>query len=88
MLAGFHDGLADEGVGAGPASLVGLKIAHEQRWTAPDGKACRRPSSQPDGDLRRDGGRTAHLHRHRRRTRPRAASRHRRHTPRRREGQR
>jgi NADH-quinone oxidoreductase subunit E len=27
VLAGFHDGLADEGVGAGPASLAGLKIA-------------------------------------------------------------
>ncbi|WP_458018757.1 NAD(P)H-dependent oxidoreductase subunit E, partial [Klebsiella pneumoniae] len=30
VLAGFHDGLADEGVGAGPASLVGLRIAQEQ----------------------------------------------------------
>ena len=29
VLAGFHDGLADEGVGAGPASLVGLEIAKE-----------------------------------------------------------
>jgi NADH-quinone oxidoreductase subunit E len=27
VLAGFHDGLADEGVGAGPASLAGLKAA-------------------------------------------------------------
>jgi NADH-quinone oxidoreductase subunit E len=27
VLAGFHDGLADEGVGAGPASLAGLKVA-------------------------------------------------------------
>ena len=35
VLAGFHDGLADEGVGAGPASLVGLEVARENRWTAP-----------------------------------------------------
>jgi NADH-quinone oxidoreductase subunit E len=27
VLAGFHDGLADEGVGAGPASLAGLRVA-------------------------------------------------------------
>ena len=36
-LAGFSDGLADEGVGAGPASLVGLRLAKEQGWTAPQG---------------------------------------------------
>jgi NADH-quinone oxidoreductase subunit E len=33
VLAGFHDGLADEGVGAGPASLVGLKVARAQSAT-------------------------------------------------------
>jgi NADH-quinone oxidoreductase subunit E len=27
VLAGFNDGLADEGIGAGPASLAGLKVA-------------------------------------------------------------
>jgi NADH-quinone oxidoreductase subunit E len=37
VLAGFPDGLADEGVGAGPASLVGLRLAQEQGWTAPEG---------------------------------------------------
>ncbi len=36
-LAGFSDGLADEGVGAGPASLVGLEIAKRNGWTAPEG---------------------------------------------------
>jgi NADH-quinone oxidoreductase subunit E len=36
VLAGFNDGLADEGPSAGPASLVGLKIARERGWTAPD----------------------------------------------------
>ena len=35
VLAGFEDGLADEGPAAGPASLVGLEIAREQGWTAP-----------------------------------------------------
>lgn len=35
VLAGFHDGLADEGVGAGPASLQGLQVAREHSWTAP-----------------------------------------------------
>jgi NADH-quinone oxidoreductase subunit E len=45
VLAGFLDGLADEGVGAGPASLEGLKVARAQSVpaTAPrsdaDGKA-------------------------------------------------
>ncbi|MFC7496627.1 MULTISPECIES: NADH-quinone oxidoreductase subunit NuoE [unclassified Nocardioides] len=36
VLAGFPDDLADEGPAAGPASLVGLQIAREQGWTAPD----------------------------------------------------
>ena len=35
MLAGFEDGRADEGVGAGPASLLGLRIANEHGWVAP-----------------------------------------------------
>jgi NADH-quinone oxidoreductase subunit E len=36
VLAGFNDGLADEGVGAGPASLAGLEVAR-----AHDGKATK-----------------------------------------------
>ncbi len=36
VLAGFPDGLADEGPAAGPASLVGLKIARDRGWTAPE----------------------------------------------------
>ena len=35
VLAGFPDGLADEGPAAGPASLVGLELAREHGWTAP-----------------------------------------------------
>lgn len=40
VLAGFPDDLADEGPAAGPASLVGLKIAREKGWTAPSSKAA------------------------------------------------
>ena len=42
VLAGFNDGRGHEGVGAGPASLLGLRIAREHDWVAP-------------GDERRDG---------------------------------
>jgi len=35
MLAGFDDGLADEGPSAGDASLAGLKIARAKGWQAP-----------------------------------------------------
>lgn len=35
VLAGFPDGLADEGPAAGEASLLGLRIARERGWTAP-----------------------------------------------------
>jgi len=34
VIAGFEDGLVDEGPTAGPASLVGLEIANEHGWTA------------------------------------------------------
>jgi NADH-quinone oxidoreductase subunit E len=39
VLAGFPDDRVDEGPGAGPASLVGLGIAHDRGWTAPGGNA-------------------------------------------------
>jgi NADH-quinone oxidoreductase subunit E len=35
ILAGFGDGQAAEGPSAGPASLVGLKLAKERGWHAP-----------------------------------------------------
>ena len=35
VLAGFPDGLADEGPTAGPASLAGLNIAREKGWVSP-----------------------------------------------------
>ena len=37
VLAGFNDGLADEGPAAGEPSLLGLRIARENGWTAPGG---------------------------------------------------
>ena len=47
VLAGFHDGLADEGVGAGPASLAGLEIAHEKGWEAPTGASWAAEADAP-----------------------------------------
>jgi NADH-quinone oxidoreductase subunit E len=35
VLAGFNDGLADEGPSAGAPSLVGLRLARAEGWTAP-----------------------------------------------------
>ncbi|HET7173071.1 MAG TPA: NADH-quinone oxidoreductase subunit NuoE [Nocardioidaceae bacterium] len=35
VLAGFPDGLVDEGPAAGPATLVGLELARERGWAAP-----------------------------------------------------
>jgi NADH-quinone oxidoreductase subunit E len=39
VLAGFSDGRADEGPGAGDASLVGLRLANERGWSAPSSDA-------------------------------------------------
>ena len=47
VLAGFPDGRADEGVGAGPATLVGLELARERGWTAP---AFPEPPGRPSSD--------------------------------------
>ena len=35
VLAGFNDGLADEGPAAGAPTLVGLELAREKGWRAP-----------------------------------------------------
>ena len=51
VLAGFNDGLADEGPTAGPASLAGLKIARERDWTAPEvGAALPAGSDQTESE--------------------------------------
>ncbi len=49
VLAGFPDGLADEGPSAGPASLIGLDIAREQGWTAPTVRQAQ--ESEREGDV-------------------------------------
>ena len=36
VLAGFSDGRADEGPATGEPSLLGLRLAREHGWTAPD----------------------------------------------------
>ncbi|WP_298454547.1 NADH-quinone oxidoreductase subunit NuoE [uncultured Cellulomonas sp.] len=36
VLAGFPDGRADEGVGAGPATVRGTVLARERGWSAPE----------------------------------------------------
>jgi NADH-quinone oxidoreductase subunit E len=41
VLAGFLDGHADEGVGAGTASLQGTLLAKRKGWTAPGAEAGR-----------------------------------------------
>ncbi len=48
VLAGFPDGLADEGPTAGPASLVGVEIARERGWTAPPTDASGSADAVPD----------------------------------------
>jgi NADH-quinone oxidoreductase subunit E len=53
-LAGFSDGLADEGVGAGPASLVGLELAKRNGWSAPEGGSAKASANGSGG-----GGRAA-----------------------------
>jgi NADH-quinone oxidoreductase subunit E len=46
VLAGFNDGRAYEGVGAGPATLEGLRLAKERGWTAPESDRRRDRSAQ------------------------------------------
>jgi NADH-quinone oxidoreductase subunit E len=48
VLAGFPDGLADEGPSAGPASLVGLGVARDRGWTAPGDAASGDTGSTAD----------------------------------------
>lgn len=50
VLAGFPDGLADEGPAAGPASLAGLEIARERGWQAPSGDSEPRAVAPKEGE--------------------------------------
>lgn len=53
VLAGFSDGRADEGPGAGPASLEGTLLAKERGWTAPVPEQQTDTQASPEG---REGG--------------------------------
>src|SRR5262245_9503626 len=55
VLAGFSDGRALEGANAGPATLVGLTIAKERGWSAPE-PGAKRAAAHEDTEGR-DGGR-------------------------------
>ena len=46
VLAGFSDGRADEGIGAGPATTEGTRLARENGWEAPE----KAPSAETPGD--------------------------------------
>ena len=46
LLAGFDDGLADEGPSAGDASLAGLKIARAKGWQAPKAGPAAPPATK------------------------------------------
>jgi NADH-quinone oxidoreductase subunit E len=48
VLAGFPDGLVDEGPAAGPASLVGLGIAQQNDWKAPEHDASSEQAAGKD----------------------------------------
>lgn len=48
VLAGFEDDLVDEGPTGGHESLVGLKIAEQNGWTAPPGTASGTSGSPAD----------------------------------------
>ena len=50
VLAGFPDGRADEGPAAGEASLLGLRVAHERGWRAPDVPAPIAAGDESGGD--------------------------------------
>ncbi len=54
VLAGFTDGRADEGIGAGEPTLAGLKIARANHWTAPaSGRSA--PEENPAADRPGEG---------------------------------
>ena len=55
VVAGFNDGLTDEGPSAGPASLVGLGIARENGWTAPGSGGFETGASAPSSSTGRGG---------------------------------
>ena len=47
----FQDGLVDEGPAAGAPSLLGLRIAQERGWTAPEAGPLARPAARQRGSI-------------------------------------
>ena len=56
ILAGFPDDRADEGPAGGPPTMLGLQIARENGWTAPDPQ--RQPQPGQDAAKQREPGPT------------------------------
>ncbi len=56
VLAGFPDDLADEGPAGGPATMVGLEIARQNGWKAPEGSRVSTGSTSGKGST---GGRSS-----------------------------
>jgi len=52
VLAGFPDGRADEGVGAGEPTLQGTRLARERGWSAPRAGIT---AGKPDADVTKEG---------------------------------
>ena len=55
ILAGFNDDQATQGPAAGPANLVGLKIAKEHGWTAPEPGSAGNHGAGAKGGRPREG---------------------------------
>ncbi len=49
ILAGFNDDQATDGPAAGPATLAGLRIAHEHGWSAPEPAPASSTPASDDG---------------------------------------
>jgi NADH-quinone oxidoreductase subunit E len=58
VLAGFPDDRADEGPAAGPATLLGLQIARENGWTAPDSDRSEVTAGAAEGQRKDLGAQT------------------------------
>jgi NADH-quinone oxidoreductase subunit E len=54
VLAGFPDDRADEGPAAGPATLVGLRLARERNWRAPSADSDASDASDHAGETTHD----------------------------------
>jgi NADH-quinone oxidoreductase subunit E len=56
VIAGFEDGLVDEGPTAAGPSLAGFEIAQERGWAAPSYEASTSSAGEGDSGAETDGG--------------------------------